>query len=170
MLSLQTRNRAYDGWRYFSRRWKTMRGVQGYITKALESDPTLTRDDFRITGTEGKLATTSTKVHEGDIFISKWGWDTIRVDFYQVTKVSATGKTVSVRKLATEVIDGEPLSPQGAHVIPVRDCFVGKELRNKRLKGDYDDMHTPMFMVDGYTCAHLIDSIDPDGYYVCHWD
>ena len=50
--------------------------------------------------------TTGMEVHEGDIFVSSWGYSMTLVDFYQVTKVSKTGKSVNVRKLASKVVPG----------------------------------------------------------------
>lgn len=65
------------------------------------------------------------EVHVGDIFVSSWGYSMTLVDFYQVTKVSKTGKSVNVRKLARKVVGGAISSPQGGRVAPVKDCFVG---------------------------------------------
>lgn len=110
------------------------------------------------------------EVHVGDIFVSSWGYSMTLVDFYQVTKVSKTGKSVNVRKLAYKVVDGATCSPQGGRVVPVKDCFVGEELKNKRIRGDYGMKPRPMFTVNDCATAHLVDGIDPNGYFMCNWD
>lgn len=69
--------------------------------------------------------TTDMEVHEGDIFVSSWGYSMTLVDFYQVTKVSKTGKSVNVRKLASKVVSGNIDSPQGWYVTPIKDRFEG---------------------------------------------
>lgn len=114
--------------------------------------------------------TTGMEVHEGDIFVSSWGYSMTLVDFYQVTKVSKTGKSVSVRRLASKVVSGNIDSPQGEYVIPIKDRFEGEELRNKRLKADYGANPRPMFKVNDCASARLADGINPNGYYMNTWD
>lgn len=77
--------------------WRTMKGVRNFIDKAIKTYPWLTRENFRINGTEEErrkpqTSTTDVEVHVGDVFISTWGYSMTLVDFYQVTKVSKTGK------------------------------------------------------------------------------
>lgn len=156
--------------------WRTMKGVENYIAKAIETYPWLTRESFRVNGTEEQrrqprhINTTGMEVHEGDIFVCSWGYSMVLVDFYQVTKVSKTGKTINVRQLATEIVNGAISSPQGGYVAPIKDRFIGEELKNKRIKGDYGVNHRPMFTVNSFSTAHLIDEIDPNGYFMCDWD
>ena len=109
-------------------------------------------------------------IREGDIFVSSWGYSMNLVDFYQVTKVSKTSKSVSVRKLASKVVSGDIDSPQGGYVTPIKNRFVGEELRNKRLKADYGANPRPMFKVNDCANAHLADGINPNGYYMNIWD
>lgn len=162
---------------FFSERkkWRTMKGVENYITKAMKTYPWLTRENFRINGTEEERRKPqtnplTTSVHVGDVFISSWGYSMTLVDFYQVTKVSKTGKSVNVRKIANRVVGGAVYSPQGGRVLPVKDAFVGEELRNKRIKGDHSANPVPMFRVNEVADAYLIENIDPNGYYMCDWD
>lgn len=63
-----------------------------------------------------------------------------------------------------------PAPPQGGRVVPVKDCFVGEELKNKRIRGDYGMKPRPMFTVNDCATAHLVDGIDPNGYFMCNWD
>lgn len=95
-----------------------MKGVENFIDKAIKTYPWLTRENFRINGTEeerrkSQTSTTDMEVHVGDVFVSVWGYSMTLVDFYQVTKVSKTGKSVNVRKLAYKVVDGATCSPAG---------------------------------------------------------
>lgn len=170
-LNITSRNHSHA-----CKHWRTMKGVENYIAKAIETYPWLTRESFRVNGTEEqrrqprRINATGMEVHEGDIFVCSWGYSMVLVDFYQVTKVSKTGKTINVRQLATKVIDGAISSPQGGYVAPIKDRFVGGELKNKRVKGDYSVNHRPMFTVNSFSTAHLIDEIDPNGYFMCDWD
>lgn len=170
-LNITSRNHSHA-----CKHWRTMKGVENYIAKAIETCPWLTRESFRVNGTEEQrrqprhINATGMEVHEGDIFVCSWGYSMVLVDFYQVTKVSKTGKTINVRQLATKVIDGAISSPQGGYVTPIKDRFVGGELKNKRVKGDYSVNHRPMFTVNSFSTAHLIDEIDPNGYFMCDWD
>lgn len=170
-LNITSRNHSHA-----CKHWRTMKGVENYIAKAIETYPWLTRESFRVNGTEEQrrqprhINATGMEVHEGDIFVCSWGYSMVLVDFYQVTKVSKTGKTINVRQLATKVIDGAISSPQGGYVTPIKDRFVGGELKNKRVKGDYSVNHRPMFTVNSFSTAHLIDEIDPNGYFMCDWD
>lgn len=170
-LNITSRNHSHA-----CKHWRTMKGVENYIAKAIETYPWLTRESFRVNGTEEQrrqprhINATGMEVHEGDIFVCSWGYSMVLVDFYQVTKVSKTGKTINVRRLATKVIDGAISSPQGGYVTPIKDRFVGGELKNKRVKGDYSVNHRPMFTVNSFSTAHLIDEIDPNGYFMCDWD
>lgn len=157
------------------KQWRTKKGVENYIDKAMAVYPWLTRESFRINGVEEgrrkpNVRTTDIPVRVGDIFISSWGYSMTLVDFYEVTKVSKTGKSINVRKLAYEVVEGATCSPQGGRVLPVRGKYVGEELRNKRVRGDYSANPVPMFRVNEVADAYLIENIDPNGYYMCDWD
>lgn len=124
-LNITSRNHS-SGRKY----WQTLRGVENYIVKAVKTYPWLTRENFRINGTEEERrkpqkTAADMEVHVGDIFVSSWGYSMTLVDFYQVTKVSKTGKSVNVRKLARKVVDGAISSPQGGRVAPRQGLFRG---------------------------------------------
>lgn len=73
--------------------WRTMKGVENFIDKATKTYPWLTRENFRINGTEEerrkpRVREAAGKVQVGDIFLNAWGYSMDFVDFYQVTKVS----------------------------------------------------------------------------------
>lgn len=153
--------------------WRTMRGVENYIAKAMDAYPWLTLDDFRINGTEEKRRTShndapTMEVHVGDVFVSEWGYSMTLVDFYQVVKVSKTGKSVTVREIGRKVVDGAICSPHGCMVAPVKDDFIGDEIANKRVKAGYRGR--PMFVVNACADAHLLEDVNPTGYYMCDWN
>lgn len=150
--------------------WRTMKGVENFITKATKTYPWLTRKNFRINGTEEErrktqVRETAGEVQVGDIFLNVWGYSMNLVDFYQVTKVSATGKSVNVRRIKTAVVSGDVNSPYGGRVMPVKDSFVGEELKNRRISGGI----TLRFKVNESAHASLLETLDPNGYYECHW-
>ena len=154
-----------------SKAWRTMRGVENYITKAMDAYPWLTRDDFRINGVEEKRHTPHTEapaveIHVGDVFISEWGYSMTLVDFYQVVKVSKTGKSVTVREIDRKIV-GRDGGPYGYRVTPVKDAFTNDGMV-KRVKADYRSR--PMFAVNDCADAYLLEDIDPAGYYACDWD
>lgn len=151
--------------------WRTMSGVEKFIDKAMRVYPWLQHENFRIKGTEEerrkpRVREAAGKVQVGDVFLSAWGYSMDFVDFYQVTKVSATGKSVNVRKIKTTVVSGDVNSPYGGRVMPVKDSFVGEELKNRRISGGI----IPHFKVNESAHASLLERVDPNGYYECHWD
>lgn len=142
--------------------WRTMKGVENYIAKAMDAYPWLTREDFRINGVEEKRRTPRTEaptveIHVGDVFISEWGYSMTLVDFYQVVKVSKTGKSVTVREIGRKVVGGKG-GAYGYRVAPVKDAFTGDGMV-KRVKADYRSC--PMFVVNDCADAYLLEDIDP---------
>ena len=106
-------------------------------------------------------------VKVGDIFVSTWGYDMVIVDFYEVTAMSASGKTVTVRKIGGAITEGEPLSPQGANVVPAPHDFIGEPFR-RRLR--YDGS-APSFRVNDCSHAYLATEHElTHGVYECEWD
>jgi hypothetical protein len=62
----------------------------------------------------------------GTILYYSWGYDQTNIEFFQV--IRNTGKSVIVREIASESVEGSQgfMSEQ---VKPVRDAFIGPELR-----------------------------------------
>jgi len=71
------------------------------------------------------------KVKEGDIFVSSWGWEQTNVDAYQV--VAKKGATVTLREIALCSIEGSE-GFMSDRVKPVKDSFIGEEFK-KRITG-----------------------------------
>jgi hypothetical protein len=40
-----------------------------------------------------------------DIFVNSWGYDQTNIDFYQVVKVSASGKTISIQRMSGKILE-----------------------------------------------------------------
>lgn len=114
------------------------------------------------------MLTLTVEIHVGDIFSSSWGHNMTRVNFYQVVKVSKTGKSVTVREINRRIVDGTPESSYGYRVTPVKNDFIGEEIANRRVKPGYGER--AQFRVDEYEVARLLEDINPQGYRVCDWD
>lgn len=138
MLQVQITEHATDGreiTRYYDRKYRTMRGVKKDLeqfqrvyhepryTLAIIGEPEQRRprDNSAAIG----------QVHVGDIFHCMWGYDMTFNDFYEVVAVSATGKTVTTRRIAVRM-DGDPCSPARARIRPVLtgDRFIGEPERH----------------------------------------
>lgn len=68
----------------------------------------------------------------GDFFEESWGYDQTNVDFYQVVKVSASGKSVVLRHVKNAQVDADR---NITHVAPVADGFHDEWTTASR-KGD----------------------------------
>lgn len=138
MLQVQITEHTTDGrevTRYSDRKYRTMRGVgkdleqfqrvyhepRYTLTIIGEPEQRRPRDNSAAIG----------QVHVGDIFHCMWGYDMTFNDFYEVVAVSATGKTVTTRRIAVRM-DGDPCSPARARVRPVLtgDRFIGEPERH----------------------------------------
>ena len=75
--------------------------------------------------TRKKAFKTSFKV--GDILYSSWGYDQTNIDFYQVTEVSKTGKTIKIRKIKSKTV--ETVAWAQERVVACPDEFCGGEMR-----------------------------------------
>jgi len=60
-------------------------------------------------------------VQVGDFFEESWGYDQTNVTFYQVVRISETGKTVWLRRVQSAAVsdDGGPTT----HVAPLADTW-----------------------------------------------
>lgn len=67
-------------------------------------------------------------VEAGDLFVSSWGYEQTNVDFYQVISRPSAAYAI-VRPVSYEQI--ETTSWASEYVRPVKDAFVGEEMRVK---------------------------------------
>lgn len=92
-------------------------------------------------------------VHVGDIFAGSYGYDATLWEFYEVTKVSASGKTVWVRELAHETTSGYGYNDWKCRPIPGN--YVGKEERHTLQFDQYGNEVKANFKVTSYMWAWL---------------
>ncbi len=95
----------------------------------------------------------SCPVHVGDIFAGSYGYDATLWEFYEVTKVSASGKTVWVRELAHETTSGYGYNDWKCRPIPGE--YVGKEERHTLQFDQYGSEITANFKVYSFMWAWL---------------
>src|SRR3972149_4546227 len=70
------------------------------------------------------------KVSIGDVFNTNWGWEQTNIDFFQVVKISPTGKTCQVIQIGSKTVQGSEIShgmadsviPDLANVINADPC------------------------------------------------
>jgi curved DNA-binding protein CbpA len=73
-------------------------------------------------------ASTGRAFEVGDVVGTCWGYEARLYNFYEVVRVSATGKTVWVRELNTEQRPG--INPNHWRVRPIRHSYCGKEQKH----------------------------------------
>jgi hypothetical protein len=66
------------------------------------------------------IETTPRVVRVGDFFEESWGYDQTNVTFYQVVAISASGKTVKLRRVNATVVEAREYT---GLLAPVRDGF-----------------------------------------------
>ena len=73
----------------------------------------------------------------GDILSCTWGYSMTIVDFYKVIKVSPSGKSVTVQRLASDCIEGH--AGYEGYVMPSAHAHHYNETyKNKRIKSAYN--------------------------------
>jgi hypothetical protein len=71
-------------------------------------------------------ATSTKPVEVGDFFEESWGYDQTNIDFYEVVRISASGKTVWLRHVASKIVESNQYSDK---VAPVPGSFTGEEFK-----------------------------------------
>jgi hypothetical protein len=75
----------------------------------------------------------TTTLEVGSILYTSWGYEQTNVEWFQVTEVYPSGKTVKVREIAGEVEDTGFMCGK---TTPIKDSFKGEELVKRVQKGD----------------------------------
>lgn len=65
----------------------------------------------------------------GDILYNSWGYEQTNVDFYQV--VRCTKSSVFIRPIKAEYSDRSASCDMAAYLRPLKDSFIGEEIRKK---------------------------------------
>lgn len=181
MLTLHITLKEHDGQHTYTwpnKQWRTRRGVENFRDKLIREygyDPA----QFTITGTEERRPDDRIdpkgKVKVGDIFHASWGYDMTINDFYEVTALSPTGKTCTLRHLCMTTISGSPYAPGGALVRPAtgEHRFRGKPLMRKHVNARNWSHGTGVYInVDESRTAFLMSERDLtcEGFYENHLD
>jgi len=65
-----------------------------------------------------------TTLKAGDVLVASWGYDQTNVNWYQVTKVTPSKKSVKIREIAGQIVSQE----RGCdYVAPKMNSFIGEE-------------------------------------------
>jgi len=67
----------------------------------------------------------------GKIYYSSWGYEQTNIDFYKVIEVSKTGKTITLQRIGSQIIDVNGYDSYD--VIPNETKVIDAPLRNRRL-------------------------------------
>ena len=79
------------------------------------------------------------KMTVGKIFYSSWGYEQTNIDFYKVVEVSKSGKTITLQKIGSQVVEVNGYCSE--RVIPNESKTEGAPLTNRRLiVGRYGDV------------------------------
>lgn len=176
-LEQKTTRNGKTYWYTYPKRWRTQRGAENYRDNLLETHHYITGwnpEDFRITGNEERRTRhngTGT-IRVGDIFVASWGYNMSLNDFYEVTELSKTGKTCTIRPIKSRIVEGSSrYDIQGCCVLPVtegNDRYCGQPITRKRIS-----FHSGFTSINIDTCrtAFLMKEQDfENGYYENHND
>lgn len=76
----------------------------------------------------------------GKIFYSSWGYEQTNIDFYKVIEVSKSGKTITLQKIGSQVVEVNGYCSED--VIPNENIIIDAPLKNRRLiVGRYGDTY-----------------------------
>ena len=92
----------------------------------------------------------------GDIFYTRWGYDQTDVDYYQVTAISATGKTCTLSAICAVEVPGTA-GAMCCQLRPIPNSFHTEgwnstPLKNKRIQ-HIGDRGTPYIRIDSSAMA-----------------
>lgn len=73
------------------------------------------------------------RLETGSIICGTWGYDQTNVEFYEVTAISATGKTCTIQKIKH---DEKPTGNMSGKCFPLPGQYVRQPLKNKRIVND----------------------------------
>lgn len=86
--------------------------------------------------------TESNKIKVGDIFYNSWGWEQTNINFYQVVRVTRSGKTVYVREVQGITT---PNGPMTGTKVPNPGVFRNDAVISKRVDTDHNGNPTIKF-------------------------
>ena len=106
--------------------------------------------------------TTNTSLKVGSIFKSSWGYDQTNVDYYQVTKVNPSGKSITVQEISNSIKSTGMMCGES---LPIKNSFKGTP-KTKRIKSytDNNNITNYYFKVTSFSCAHLMHDTSKPSY------
>ena len=105
----------------------------------------------------------------GTILNGSWGYDQTNVEFYQVTNVSPTSNSITIRELAHDVVPGSGGFMSEA-VTPRKDEFIGPERRALVKQGYKGEAGIHITLTPGSPSNHRIHLDEWDGQpRYCSW-
>lgn len=103
---------------------------QEYLNREIESIKQRREQiSKRKTEESEKVTLMRNQIQVGDIFSYSWGYDQTNVEFFQVTEVSKTRKSVTVREIQSKLIPNEGKGTMSGYCQPVKDFFIGEPLK-----------------------------------------
>lgn len=102
---------------------------------------------------------TENRIVEGDVLASQWGYGMTIVCFYEVLKVSASGKTVTVRELRKRLGPEDPKTgdERAWPVTDGEDRFRNPDMLKRRVKCYGGE---PFIAINDYEHAYPMDDAD----------
>ena len=154
----------------YRKTYKTLAGAENFRNQLINLG--VNPDDLTIEGNPEPRKTRSNdvagRVRIGDVFRCTWGYDMLINDFYKVTKVSPSGKTVTLQPIGKTVVSGDLNSPQGAEVSPDINDTKGRPIPGKRVQASGTRVYITM---NSFAVAYLMSEADfARTYTECHWD
>ena len=67
----------------------------------------------------------------GKIFYSSWGYEQTNIDFYKVIEVSKSGKTITLQKVGSVIVEVDGYCVEEVVANPTKE--IGQPLTNRRL-------------------------------------
>jgi len=94
----------------------------------------------RITRHRAERSAFRTTLKPGTVLVNSWGYDQTNIDYFQVTEVSSTGRTVTIRPIASRSVEDGPVAMSGS-CWPLADHFTGPAMVKHVRPGDSVKIH-----------------------------
>lgn len=104
------------------------------------------------------------KLKVGSIFICSWGYEQTNIDYYQVTKVNPSGKTISIRQIASN--DSHTGNMSGTS-IPIPNAFTDSFAKTKKLNTytDHTGNASYSIRINSFASAYLLTDLTKPNFF-----
>ena len=89
-----------------------------------------------------------------DILVCSWGYDQTNVDYYEVTGISASAKSVTLRRVAQGLVSA---STGADYVAPLAGQYIGEPMRKTLRHYNYGNGPDCSVSLNSYSSARLWD-------------